>query len=152
MLAKEKAHLGAFFASRSQQGFTPTSGSGVFIGKIEQLRFYFKITSSTLANIQKPITENFKGNEAQVGIYRLLDYLMARTRQLLFYCRVYWWVQKGRKRAGYTGLRCHRDGKQIVFSTSVIVTSRDHSRAAGTMNSFPENIKLTHLLGSTRKG
>lgn len=37
--AEEGGQLGAFSASLSQQAFTPASGSIVFIGKIERLRF-----------------------------------------------------------------------------------------------------------------
>lgn len=34
---------------------------------------------------------------------------------------------------------------ETLFSASVIVTHKDHSRAAGTRNSFLENIKLTFI-------
>lgn len=38
-LAEEEGQLGTFFASLSYQAFTSASGSQVFIGKIEHLRF-----------------------------------------------------------------------------------------------------------------
>lgn len=76
---------------------------------------------------------------------------MTRTGQLLFYCHEF----GGYRGTGKRGSRLQRAEVTLrgetLFSASVIVTHKDHSRAAGSRNSFLENIKLTYLLGSTKK-
>lgn len=85
--------LGCFLRLLELAGFHPTSGSGVFIGKLEQLRFYSKTTGSTLANIQKPIKWEFQRKPSSSS-YLLTSRLFGdQNWTVVFYCHEYWWVQ-----------------------------------------------------------